>query len=68
AVVESFRDEAVRVKLVLGADKGTLRDLISGEEIAWTERRRPVFGAEPAFERVFELELPPHSFRALEKP
>lgn len=65
-IVENFRDEAVDAGVLLPLDRTAIVDVLSGEPIATTERRRAVrWGQEPKPEnRAAAFKVPPHSFRA----
>jgi hypothetical protein len=65
-VVENFRDESVSAGAVLGLNRTTIEDLISGEVLPTEERRAsPGWGKPPvAINRAATFTVPPHSFRA----
>jgi hypothetical protein len=62
AVVHSFRDKAVDIRLV--APKGkNIRDIETGEALKGRDIQG--FWGRPSTEKTFELNLKPHSFRVL---
>jgi hypothetical protein len=68
-VVESFLDETVTVKVTMDQGITFVNDVRTGEKITGTQRIAPEFrgrkfGKDVA---VFELEVKPHSFRAITK-
>ncbi len=64
-IVESFRHEPVDVKVVLDRRFGTLRDLVSGDDLGGeVTASQPRWGGPAAPEKmVFDLKLKPHSYR-----
>jgi hypothetical protein len=65
-VVESFLDEPVDLRVILGPDFGQIKNISTGEEISGTFREAPSFRnrkfGKDAY--VFYLQLKPHSFKA----
>ncbi len=64
-IVESFRDEPVDVRVVVGLDHSAIEDLLSGESVAGTVREvAPRWDRPPKPDkRVIAFTLPPHSYR-----
>jgi len=65
-IVESFLDETVEVRIVIDDRIGTLRDLVSGEEleVEAPPERPAFFGPSPNTGKVFvTTEVKPHSYR-----
>ena len=62
-IVESFRDEAMEVRLVVDEGYGCLQDLISDEVLDDGETLTDWRG-QPTGKKGFTLTLPPHAFRA----
>lgn len=62
-IVESFRDEATEVRLVVGEGYGCLQDLASDEVLDDGETLTDWRG-QPTGKKGFTLTLPPHAFRA----
>ncbi len=63
-VVQSFRDEPVKVTLSLAGEAKQLRDAATGEQIEGKPAPKPRFGRAPA-RMQFTFEVEPHSFVAL---
>ena len=77
-VVESFSDEAVRLKVIVDEPAGRLTDLISGASIAPEPagpandfasffRRAGIWLRDTKTSRTYEVEIKPHSFRAFKR-
>ena len=62
AVVHSFRDEPVDVKLVTAKGKG-MKDILSGETLKGDDI--PGFWGQPSTEKTFGLNVKPHSYRVI---
>lgn len=62
AVVHSFRDEPVDIKLVTKKGKG-MKDIMSGETLDGSDI--PGFWRQPSTEKTFALTLKPHSYRVI---
>jgi hypothetical protein len=60
AVVHSFRDEDVKIKLVTAKGKG-IKDILSGETVGG--RDIPGSWGRPSIEKAFDLTIKPHSYR-----
>lgn len=65
-VVESFRDEIVKVRVLLDPGTTEVRDLMSDQKITGTQRIAPEFRGRKFGKdvSVIEMEIMPHSFRA----
>jgi len=65
-VVESFRDEAIRAKVVLSPGASAIRDLESGETFSGetVPEGSGWFRPPDAGKVVIQVDVPPHSFRA----
>jgi hypothetical protein len=62
-VVESFRDEPVKVTLSMEGEAKQLRNAATGEQIAGKPAPKPRFGRAPG-RMQFTVEVQPHSFVA----
>jgi hypothetical protein len=62
AVVHSFRNDPVDIKLVTAKGKG-MKDILSGETMSG--KNIPGFWGQPATEKAFGLNLKPHSYRVV---
>jgi hypothetical protein len=62
AIIHSFRDESVDVKLVTTIGKG-MKDILSGETLRGEDI--PGFWGQPSTEKAFELNVKPHSYRVI---
>jgi len=64
-IVESFRDETVKVRLVLDEKVSSLQDLISGDELIESEKLLDWRG-QPTGKKGIALALKPHSFHVFQ--
>ena len=66
-VVESFLDTTVTVKVLADPAIAKVNDVMTGEKVTASLRKAPEFGGRRFGKdaSVFELEIKPHSFRAL---
>lgn len=64
-IVESFRSEPVDVRVVAEERFGSLQDLESGQSISGEKRPASRWIRNDRASVVFDLEIPPHSFRIL---
>jgi hypothetical protein len=62
AVVHSFRDEAVNIRLVASKGKN-IKDIETGEALKGKDIQG--FWGRPSTEKMFELTVKPHSYRVL---
>ena len=71
-VVENFNDEAVNIRVVVEAQVGALRNLLTGEQLKPAEKPKaqmmffnPRFFGYPEGATVFDVKLPAHSYIGL---